>query len=570
MALETLKAESDHLRGDLAAEWADTAAEAFSKDAIQLLKFHGSYQQDDRDVRRERLRAGLGRAHSLMVRASIPGGRLGAAQWLACDRVADDLGAGHLRITTRQGIQWHGVAKGDLKPLVRALHDELVTTIAACGDVARNTMGAPAPHADRPTAALDALVDEVSLAVRPRTPAYWDLWLDGERFASLLAPEPIGDLDDPVEPLYGPTYLPRKFKIGFAHPGDNDTDVYTQDIGVVAHPGPDGASIERVTAIVGGGQGMSHNNDATFPRLGDDLTTVPADELVELVATIIAVQRDEGDREDRKHARMKYLIDDRGLDWFRAEVERRLGRALPPAEPLAWGSTDDALGWHAQDRDTDTWFLGVRVASGRVVDTDTVRLRTVLRTLASEGLVPEFRLTPRQDVLLCGIAGADRERVDALLVEHGVVPVERLLPVARTALACPALPTCGLALAEAERALPDLLAVLEAELTDLGLEHEQFHVRMTGCPNGCARPYATEVGIVGRGKDHYALFLGGDAEGLRLNTPFADRVAFDRLGATLRPLLAAWRDEREDGEAFGTWCDRVGIPALQERFEVAA
>ncbi|MPZ88427.1 MAG: NADPH-dependent assimilatory sulfite reductase hemoprotein subunit [Nitriliruptorales bacterium] len=561
--VEDIKASSDHLRGSLPEELASDAP-AFAKDSAQLLKFHGVYQQEDRDTRRARAAEGRGGERICMVRASVPGGVLDAEQYLALDRLAGEVADGTLRVTTRQGVQYHFTRKDDLATLIGTLNRHLVTTLAACGDVVRNVMCCPAPLAGRP--AGEHLLDvaaELSRNLKPKTETYWQLWVDGERIASAAAPpdrDEAGSGEAETEPLYGPTYLPRKFKIGFAYPGDNCVDVYTHDIGIV--PDVAGQRVGGFTILVGGGLGMSHNKPSTYPRLADPLCRATADELFEVVSAIIGVQRDHGDRADRRHARLKYLVDDWGLDRFRAEVERRLGRRLAVPAPLAWPATDDHLGWHGQQ--DGRWFLGLPVPSGRIAD-DGIRLRTALRRVV-ERFRPGVRLTPRQDVLLTGIAEGDREAVDQELRAHGVAAVEALRPIERHALACPAMPTCGLALAEAERALPGVIADLKAVADSLGLGDEPLHVRLTGCPNGCARPYSTEIGIVGRGVDRYAVFLGGDADGTRLTSRYADQVDRARLGDVLRPVLAAFRDERRPGERFGDFCDRAGVDALRARF----
>lgn len=560
--LEDIKAGSDYLSGAILDEVA-AAVDEFSEDARQVLKFHGIYAQDDRDVRRKRLGAGLGKDHSCMVRASIPGGVLTADQYLAADRLADVVASGSLRITTRQGLQWHFVKHDDLSTLLRTLNEHLVTTLAACGDVARNTMACPAPLPGRDDPRLQDHAQRLARVLRPRSQTYWKLWLDGDVVTSALSPEPVGDLDGP-EPLYGRAYLPRKFKVGLAPPGDNCIDVYSQDVGVV--PVHTNGEVTRYTILVGGGLGMSHNNDATYPRLASPLGTVAADELVDVVTAIVAVQRDHGDRTDRKHARLKYLVDDWGLDAIRAAVGERLGHVLAPAGDLDWDDTDDHLGWHRQH--DDRWFRGVHVRAGRIADVGSKRLRTSLRTIVEE-FEPEVRFTPRQDVLLCDLDEDDRDAVDALLAGYDIGDPDDLLPLERTALACPALPTCGLALTEAERVLPQVTDDLLGELAEVGLDQESVHVRLTGCPNGCSRPYSTEVGIVGRGKDTYTVFLGGDAAGTRLGRTYADRIARDDLSRLLAPVVTAWANERDEGEGLGDWTDRVGIDALRERFEVA-
>ncbi|GGI02653.1 NADPH-dependent assimilatory sulfite reductase hemoprotein subunit [Egicoccus halophilus] len=559
--VERIKAESDWLAGDLAAELADRSSDGVSKDATQLIKFHGMYQQDDRDVRRERLQAGLGKAITMMVRASIPGGVTTAEQYLACDRLADEVADGTLRITTRQGLQWHKVGKFDVKQLIRTLNASELTTIAACGDVSRNVMACTAPLPDRDD--LTPWARDLARAVRPRTRSYWDLWLDGER--SVSAVEEASDDPDDLDPLYGPTYLPRKFKIGFAHTGDNCVDAYTNDVGIVPVR-DDAGGIVAFTLLVGGGLGMTHNKPATFPRLADPLGDVAPERLTDAVKAIITVQRDHGDRTDRKHARMKYLVEEWGVERFRATVEERLPfRFDPPSAPV-WDRTSDHLGWHEQA--DGALFLGVHVPSGRIQDTDGVRLRTAIReVVTTHGL--GVRFTAAQNLLLCDVPVDARGAVEATLRAHGVTLTGDLPTVTRKALACPALPTCGLALAEAERAMPDFLADLDARMDALGIDGDAPQIRVTGCPNGCARPYSTEIGVVGRGKDHYTVHLGGDDVGTRLNEVFADRVGLAQVGELLEPVLTAWYAERDGGETFGDWTDRVGVTALRARFDAA-
>ncbi len=461
-AVEDVKASSNHLAGRIASDLASDSDD-FGGESVSLLKFHGIYQQDDRDIRRERGRRGLPPDFRCMVRASIPGGALTAAQYLELDRLADAVGDGSLRITTREGIQFHFVRKGDVGGLVRRLNASLVTTLAACGDVVRNVVACPAPLADRDAAGLQAAATELSRRLKPRTQAYWQLWVDGERAASAGAPTAAGEGGDDVEPLYGATYLPRKFKIGLAFPGDNCVDVFTHDVGIV--PRIEGNRVTAFTLLAGGGLGMTHNKPDTYPRLADVLGTVEPAALVDAVAAVVAIHRDHGDREDRKHARLKYVVEEWGAAAFRAEVERRLGGRLLEAPALSWGATDDHLGWHRQA--DGRWFVGVRVANGRVRDGD-VRLRSALREIVRRW-EPGIRMTPRQDILLTGLSRVDRAPVEALLAAHGVPLVEALAPVERHALACPALPTCGLALAEAERALPALLVDLHAEMAVAGL-----------------------------------------------------------------------------------------------------
>jgi sulfite reductase (ferredoxin) len=526
------------------------ATPAFSQESFQLLKFHGIYQQDDRDVRTERKRQGLDVDHICMVRVSVPGGVLTAEQYLTMDKLADAVGNATLRITTRQGIQYHFVRKGDIRGLLATLNDHLITTLGACGDVVRNTMCCPAPLPDRQRTDVASYALEVARRFRPRTQAYYQLWLDGDRAVTAEAPD--------EEPLYGTTYLPRKFKIGFAFPGDNCIDVYTHDIGVV--PVLDDGSLRGFTVLVGGGMGKSHINPDTFPRLADPLATVAPDELFEVLETVVRVQRDHGDRSNREHARLKYLVHDWGIERFRDEVGQRLGRSLPDPQPVVFHDAADHLGWHRQG--DGRWFLGVKVENGRIADRGPVRLRSGLRAVV-ERCSPGVRFTPREDVLFTDLTDGDRPVVEGLLRDSGVLPVEQWVAIKRHAFACPALPTCGLALTESERALPGVLDELQAELDALGLEGFDAHVRMTGCPNGCARPYTAEIGLVGRGKKNYDIHLGGEPVGIRLNSVFAENIPRDELVNVLRPMLAHYRDRRLDAEGFGDFCHRLGVDRLR-------
>jgi len=542
-SVEDVKASSRGLRGALADELA-AEGPAFSEDSSHLLKFHGMYQQDDRDVRRERTRSGQEPDHIFMVRASVPGGALSADQWRAIDHVAGVVADGAVRLTSRGGVQLHFVRKGGLRPLIRTLDQHLVTTLAACGDVVRNVVACPAPVADSRQKVLLDLAQRLAVRFRPRTRSYYEVWIDGEQAVSA---EPAADEE---QPLYGSAYLPRKFKIGLAWPGDNCVDIYSHDLGLVPVPGPDGA--EGFAVLVGGGLGASHARpDDTFPRLADPLGWVPADSVEDLAEAVIVAFRDLGNREDRKRARLKYVLEELGVDAFRREVEARFGAPLAPAPELPEWHQHDHLGWHRQD--DGRWFLGLPVPSGRVAGS----LRTAL-TEAVERYGLDLRVTPRQDVLLTGIEAADRADVVRTFRDHGVALADELTPVRRLAMACPALPTCGQALAEAERVAPEVITVLEGELARRGLPQLDLHVRMTGCPNGCARPYTAEIGIVGRTKTGYDLHLGGAAAGDRLARLVARSIKLADLPATLAPWLDAFAADRRDGESFGDFVHRVG------------
>ncbi len=559
--VEAAKAISDHLRGTLIAELHDAAA-PFTTDSTHLIKFHGLYQQDDRDRRKALAAKREQLAYSCMIRVAIPGGVVTPQQWAALDRVSDEVADGALRLTTRQGIQYHTVPKAGLRHLIATVHAELLTTLAACGDVVRNVCACPAPLAGRDPDVLTGVAAALADHFRPRTTAYVEIWLDGEQAMSFGDNGATG-----VEPIYGDTYLPRKFKIAVAPPGDNCVDVLSNDVGLVpiAVDGVDGYAV-----FVGGGQGQSHARpDDTFPRLATPLGWVATPDLMRTVEAVVTVFRDHGDRGDRGRARLKYLLADRGESWFRAEVEGRLGAPLHDVPTLpAWDLIHDHLGWHADNE--GTWFLGVRVPSGRVRDTEAVKLRTALRE-AIAAHVAEVRITPNQDVLLCGVAYDDRSNVDDILRTYGVRLAVDLGPVERLAIACPALPTCGQALGEAERILPGIVDEVESLLSAHSITRN-IRLHMTGCPNGCARPYTAELGIVGRTKKTSDIYLGGSPGGERLGVRLATDVELRDLTRTLEPVVAEYAAASSSGahESFGDWAHRVGVEKLSELLPIPA
>lgn len=556
--VERVKEESRGLRGSLADELAAGAGQ-FSEAGAQLLKFHGTYQQEDRDQRRQRRGTDAEPAHQFMVRCKLPGGVLTGRQYLVIDELAERYGNGTLRVTTRQGNQFHGVLQGDLKATIRSVNEALVTTLGACGDVVRNVITCPAPVVGGVREEVLRIAQRLSDHLLPRTGAYHELWLDGELVpgGTESAPE--------TEPIYGTRYLPRKFKVAFAFPDDNCCDVHSNDLGflVVA----DGDLLVGFNVLVGGGMGRTHGKEDTYPRLADAVGFARTHEVIEVAEAIVKVQRDHGNRRDRRHARLKYLIDARGLDWFRDQVERALRRPLPPPAPVDVTGIEDHLGWQRQG--DGHWFLGLFVENGRIRDDEARRLRSGLRRVV-EKLGTGVRFTPQQNLLLTDIADRERRVVEQILHDHGVA-LEGALPlVRRWSMACPALPTCGLALAEAERALPEVITRLERELAELGLADAALTVRMTGCPNGCARPYTADLAFVGRSLNKYAVFVGGSMLGTRLGTLYADLVPGDRLVAAVRPLLERYRDERLADERFGDFCHRVGVDTLRAAHPVNA
>lgn len=569
-AVEIAKASSNYLRGNIPEELADTN-EFVGKDSIQLLKNHGTYQQDDRERRAEAREDGAAKAkfYSFMVRSAIPGGRLTSEQLLAELDLCDEVGNSTLRITTRQGLQLHGILKTNLKRTIRRINDVRLSTLAACGDVKRNVMCSPCPYNGDPVhQQMQALADEIVKQLNPRAPTYHQIWLsDGETGESidlgtivppvdLVAGRPMPG-DDPIEPIYGKTYLPRKFKFAIGLPGDNSVDVYANDIGLLAVC--ENWNVIGYNVLVGGSFGVTPSAKKTFPAVALPLCYIEASRVIDLSIAIVKVQRDFGNRADRKVARMKYLIHDWGLERFRQKVEEYFGDSLAPPRPIEVWGFDDGMGWHGQG--DGLWFYGLNVENGRIKDTDTMRLKTALREICTTFRCP-LRLTPHQSIIFCDIKPADRPKLEEVLRRHGVPLTEDYSTVRRWAMACPALPTCGLAVTESERVLPTIMDQLEAVVRELGLENEVFTTRMTGCPNGCARPYNSDIGLVGKTRDKYTIFLGGRVLGDRLNFIYKDLVPTSEVVPTLTPVLRYFKDARNPGESFGDFCHRIGNDAL--------
>jgi sulfite reductase (ferredoxin) len=553
--VERIKAESDGLRGTIARELAEPSTR-FVEDNLQLLKFHGVYQQEDRDERKAARESGDERkpkAYSFMVRTKNPGGYAPGPFFLALTDLCDSHGNGTLRITTRQGFQMHGVHKSDLKDVIASINENLGSTLGACGDINRNVMAPAAPFATKPYALAREAARSIAEILTPRTGSYYEIWQDGELAHS-------SETSDTSDPLYRDVYLPRKFKIAVAVPGDNSVDIYTQDIGVV----PILSEVDVLIGydlFVGGGLGMTHRKAETYPRLADPFGFVEPADLLPVVRAIVEVQRDYGDRTNRKHARMKYTIADKGLTWFRAEVERYAGRALAAFRPLPAWEHRDYLGWHEQG--DGRLFIGLNVENGRIQDTATLQLKTALRAIVARFHL-ELVATPQQNVLLIDVPREAREPIEAILAERGVRSIEKISLVERLAMACPALPTCGLALAESERTMPALVDALEVRLAELGLDREPISIRMTGCPNGCARPYMSEVGIVGVSGDRYNVYLGGSTESVRLNRLFKEMVPGSEIATVLDRLFSTFALERAPGESFGDYCNRAAFVPSNE------
>ena len=549
-AVELIKDNSRQLRGGIAAELAQPT-DHFNDQDKQLIKFHGTYQQDDRDARKDRHKEGAGKAYNFMIRCKIPGGKLTPAQYLALDDLAGRYAGGTLRITSRQGFQLHGVLKSHLQETIAGINQCLLTTLGACGDVNRNVMASPAPFATPIYAKLQELADRIAAHFAPRSGAYHEIWLDGARIS--------GGEDPDIEPIYGKLYLPRKFKTGFALPDDNSIDIFAQDMGFLGIVEKN--KLVGFNLYAGGGMGRTHGNADTFPFLAQPVGYITLDQFLPAAEGIIKLFRDHGNRADRKRARLKYVLHDWGIDKFRQVYATYVPFPLVLPRDVPVEGFPLFLGWQAQG--DGKYFYGISVANGRIKDDGAFRLRSALRILVQRWQ-PRLRLTPMQDILLCDLPAAAIGDIDKTLESHGVTPPNRLSLVQLHSMACPAIPTCGLALSEAERVQPKLVDDLAAEVERLGLEHEKIGVRMTGCPNGCVRPYQSDIGIVGRSGDKYALFVGGNLVGSRLNFLLKDLVPLADIVPTLRPLLESYQQSRHTGESFGDYCQRLGEATMRD------
>ncbi len=556
--LEDIKAGSGLLRGRIAEELADDS-DRFSNDTAQLLKHHGTYQQLERRPREVNPDGAVKtpKRYSMLVRSKVPGGKLSSSQFLAHLDLCDEYADGTLRVTSRQDLQLYGIAKAELRQVFRRINEIGLTTLGACGDVGRNVTCCPAPD-DRTAVRgqMQELAARLSAALLPRCSTYGDIWLDDSGSLKKTG----GDQE--CEPLYGESYLPRKFKIGIVLPNDNCADVYTNDLGLIAvcEPSREENSDDRSTRLVGynllvgGSLGVTPSRPDTFAALARELAFVEPQDVVDVTLAIVELFRDHGNRADRKRARLKYLIADWGLEKFKAELERRYGRALAEPREVQALAVEDHIGWHKQG--DGLWYRGLYIENGRVSDHGRPFWKSALRVIC-ETLSPGVRLTPRQSVLLTGISQQERQSVDDILSLHGVLPESLISNARRWAMACVALPTCPLAAAESERALPGIIASLEKHLSKLGLDDEVFTLRMTGCPNGCARPYNADIGLVGRALGKYDIHLGGRMTGDRLGFLWRDKVPLEKLVPTLVPILTSFQQERRVGESLGDFCFRI-------------
>ena len=542
---EVLKQNDPTLSGALAETLEDPTLDRFSADDEQFLKFHGIYQQDDRDLRK------TAKKYMMMIRGRIPGGVMNSRQWITFDDLATRYGNNTLRLTTRQSIQFHGVLKSGLRALIKSINESLLSTLAACGDVNRNVTASPTPAYTQARAQVFADSVRIADALAPKTPSYHSIWIEGVQLK----------LDDPanrdfVDPLYGRTYLPRKFKVSFVIPPVNDMDIFTNDLVFIAIV--EGDHLVGYNLAVGGGMGRSHGNVQTFPRLADVIGFFRPEHLIEVAKAVLTIHRDFGDRTNRKHARLKYVVEERGVAWLQAEINRRTTAPLEPARPYRFTSMGDLYGWH---RAVDgSLFLTLFVETGRIKDAPGRAQKTALRQVAEKFPHVEFRLSANQNVILANVPAADRPGITSLLASHGVAVDQQASVLHAAAMACPSLPTCGLGLAESERMLPALIDRIEKLGGELGLGGEEIIIRSTGCPNGCARPYMAEIALVGKAPGRYQLWLGGNAAGTRLNRVFKDTVKEAEIEAELRPLLIRWKNERQPSERFGDFCSRVVLP----------
>ncbi len=551
--VEGYKSESRFLRGTLAEEVADASVDHLNDVNKNLIKFHGSYQQEDRDARKNRSKAGVGKAYMFMIRLKLPGGVMTANQYLAMDDICGKYANGTLRVTTRQSFQFHGVLKTNLKATMAGINDALVSTLGACGDINRNVVACPAPLPDATRRRLMQDCEAVAAALTPKAAkqAYHEIWLNGEKLAN-----PTGE----GEPLYGDTYLPRKFKTAFALPEDNCTDILANCLGYLAIT--ENGSPVGYDLYVGGGQGQSNGKADTYPLLAQPVGFIEPSEVVEAAQSVVRLFRDHGNRADRKRARLKYVMKDWGLEQFREVFYRDYfpNKARAPRMVPITG-LDLHLGWHGMGN--GKWFLGLSVENGRIKDEGPLRMRAGLRAIVSR-FKADVRLTTQQDILLCNIATADRAAIDSMLTEYGIPRPDTLSMARKWSMACPAIPTCGLAITESERSLPGVIDQLEKVLADLELGGEPISVRMTGCPNGCARPYQSEIGIVGRGGTKYTLYIGGDSYGRRLNAMVQDSVPIEQIVPKLAKVFSVFKAERTSGELFGSYCDRIGLDRIKQ------
>ncbi|MFY2153627.1 assimilatory sulfite reductase (NADPH) hemoprotein subunit [Mammaliicoccus sciuri] len=542
--MEHIKNRSNYLRGTIKEGLADEITGAIAEDDTKLLKFHGSYMQDDRDIRDERRKQKLEPAYSFMIRVRVPGGTATADQWIAMDDISTEYANNTIKLTTRQAFQFHGILKRNLKSSMQSIHHAVMDSLAACGDVNRNVMCNPNPYQSGVHKEVDTLATKISDHLSPQTGAYHEIWLDDEK---------IVDTKEEVEPMYGKTYLPRKFKIGIAVPPSNDIDVYSQDIGLIAVIEDD--QLVGFNVTVGGGMGMTHGDTKTYPQVGRLLGYFPKEEAVDVCEKILTIQRDYGNRENRKNARFKYTVDRVGVDFIREELNKRLGWEIEEAKPFEFKHNGDRYGW---TEGSGKWHFTLFIQNGRVKDTSDYKLKTALREIA-EIHTGDFRLTPNQNLIIANVAKSKKQQIQKIIDQYGITDGEHYTGLRRNSMACVAFPTCGLAMAESERYLPTLINKIEGLLDEAGLNEEEITIRMTGCPNGCARPALAEIAFIGKAPGKYNMYLGGGFTGNRLNKLFKENIGEDEILESLKPILIQYGKEKNDGEHFGDFVIRKGI-----------
>lgn len=550
-ANEYIKIRSNYLRGTIKEGLADLSTGSMSEDDQQLLKFHGTYQQDDRDLRPNRRKYKLDKAYSFMIRIRVPGGVATPEQWLETDRLATQFANGTIKLTTRQAFQFHGIIKSNLKRTIAEINQAAMDTIAACGDVNRNVMCNPNPYLSAVHAEVLKVSQEISDHLTPSTRAYHEIWLDGEKVESS---------EEDFEPIYGKTYLPRKFKITVAVPPSNDVDIYANCLSFIAIV--EDEKLVGFNVAVGGGMGMTHGAEDTYPRLADVIGFCTVEQVNDVAEKVVIVQRDFGCRTERKHARLKYTVDDHGADWFLAKLNEYLGYDLEPVRDFKFEDNGDRYGW--VEGVNGKFNLTLFIQGGRVLDTPSYPMRTGLREIAKihDG---DFRLTANQNLMIANVSPEKRPQIEALLEQYGIKDSHLKSALRLNSLACVALPTCALSLAEAERYLPSLLTELEEVIEDAGLRHDAITIRMTGCPNGCARPYISEIGFVGRSPGCYNVYLGGGFAGQRLSKLYRENFPGTQVKELLAPIIHHYAKERESGERFGDFCIRAGYVSATEQ-----
>lgn len=542
--MERIKLKSNYLRGTILEGLADPLTGSISDADAKILKFHGSYQQDDRDLREERRKQKLEPAYRFMIRVRVPGGSSTPEQWLAMDDIATQHANNTIKLTTRQAFQFHGILKRDLKQSMQDINRALMDSLAACGDVNRNVMCNPNPYQSQVHGEINQLANDISNHLSPQSGAYHEIWLDGEK---------VLNTSEEVEPIYGKTYLPRKFKIGIAVPPSNDIDVYSQDIGLIAIVEND--TLVGFNITIGGGMGMKHGNEKTYPQIGRLIGYVPKDRVIDVCEKLVTIQRDYGNREDRSQARFKYTIDRLGVDWVHDELNRRLGWDIEAARDFEFEDNGDRYGW---TEGSGKWHFTLFIQNGRVKDTEDYQLKTALREIA-EVHTGDFRLTPNQNLIIANVNPEKKEEIQGIIDHYGITDGENYTGLKRNSMACVAFPTCGLAMAESERYLPSLISKIEDLLDEAGVNEEEITIRMTGCPNGCARPALAEIAFIGKGPDKYNMYLGGGFKGDRLNKLYKENIGEAEILSSLKPILIDYGKEKHEGEHFGDFVIRKGV-----------